>query len=181
VSSIPEIQEERMGNVYKTRPHRVLVNLVFGAGAALFVTFIASIWLKSSVLLLLIALATFAGDIWLVIIDNMIVIETDGDTLTIKKGKKIDTYSISATAIRAKTVSSGGDTECSLYLTRQGENEELIDCELIGITQFEKLLSDLGIDRDSVTKLSAESADEPAKLTTVKEKTHGHHHRHHHG
>jgi len=181
VSSIPEIQEERMGNVYKTRPHRVLVNLVFGAGAALFVTFIASIWIKSSVLLLLIALATFAGDIWLVIIDNMIVIETDGDSLTIKKGKKIDTYSISATAIRAKTVSSGGDTECSLYLTRQGENEELIDCELIGITQFEKLLSDLGIDRDSVTKLSTESADEPAKLTTVKEKTHGHHHRHHHG
>jgi len=173
VSSIPEIQEERMGNVYKTRPHRVLVNLVFGAGAALFVTFIASIWIKSSVLLLLIALATFAGDIWLVIIDNMIVIETDGDSLTIKKGKKIDTYSISATAIRAKTVSSGGDTECSLYLTRQGENEELIDCELIGITQFEKLLSDLGIDRDSVTKLSTESADEPAKLTTVKEKTHG--------
>lgn len=162
-----------MGNVYKTRPHRVLVNLVFGAGAALFVTFIASIWIKSSVLLLLIALATFAGDIWLVIIDNMIVIETDGDSLTIKKGKKIDTYSISATAIRAKTVSSGGDTECSLYLTRQGENEELIDCELIGITQFEKLLSDLGIDRDSVTKLSTESADEPAKLTTVKEKTHG--------
>ena len=162
-----------MGNVYKTRPHRVLVNLVFGAGAALFVTFIASIWLKSSVLLLLIALATFAGDIWLVIIDNMIVIETDGDSLTIKKGKKIDTYSISATAIRAKTVSSGGDTECSLYLTRQGENEELIDCELIGITQFEKLLSDLGIDRDSVTKLSTESADEPTKLTTVKETSHG--------
>ena len=165
-----------MSNVYKTRPHRVLVNLVFGAGAALFVTFIASIWLKSSVLLLLIPLATFAGDIWLVIIDNMIVIETDGDSLTIKKGKKIDTYSISATAIRAKTVSSGGDTECSLYLTRQGENEELIDCELIGITQLEKLLSDLGIDRDSVTKLSAESADEPANLTPVKEKTHGHRH-----
>ena len=54
-----------MKNVYKTRIYRVLVNLVFGAGAALFVTFIASIWLKSSVLLLLIALATFAGDIWL--------------------------------------------------------------------------------------------------------------------
>ena len=77
-----------MSNVYKTRPHRVLVNLIFGAGAALFVTFIASIWLKSSVLLLLIALAVFAGYIWLVIIGNMIVIETDGNTLTIKKGKK---------------------------------------------------------------------------------------------
>lgn len=165
-----------MKNVYKTRIYRVLVNLVFGAAAALFVAFIASIWLKGFVWFLLISIGVFAAYIWLVIIDNMIVIETDGDSLTIKKGKKIDTYSISATAIRAKTVSSGGDTECSLYLTRQGENEELIDCELIGITQFIKLLDDLGINRDSVTKLSTDNTDEPAKLTTVKEKTHGYHH-----
>ena len=165
-----------MKNVYKTRIYRVLVNLVFGAAAALFVAFIASIWLKGFVWFLLISIGVFAAYIWLVIIDNMIVIETDGDSLTIKKGKKIDTYSISATAIRAKTVSSGGDTECSLYLTRQGENEELIDCELIGITQFIKLLDDLGINRDSVTKLSTDNTDEPAKLTTVKEQTHGYHH-----
>ena len=165
-----------MKNVYKTRPHRVLVNLVFGVAASLFVAFIVSIWLKGALWFLLISLAVFAGYIWLVIIDNIIVIETDGDTLTIKKGKKIDTYSISATAIRAKTVSSGGDTECSLYLTRQGEEEVLIDCELIGITQFLKLLDDLGINRDPVTKLNTESVDKSTKLTTVKETSHGHHH-----
>ena len=106
----------------------------------------------------------------------MIVIETDGNTLTIKKGKKIDTYSISATAIRAKTVSSGGDTECSLYLTRPGENEELIDCELIGITQFEKLLEDLGLNRDSITKLTTGKTYNPATFTSVKEETKEHHH-----
>ena len=165
-----------MKNVYKTRIYRVLVNLVFGAAAALFVAFIASIWLKGFVWFLLISIGVFAAYIWLVIIDNMIVIETEDNVLTVKRGKKIDTYSISATAIRAKTVSSGGDTECSLYLTRPGEDEVLIDCELIGITQFIKLLDDLGINRDSVTKLSTDNTDEPAKLTTVKEKTHGHRH-----
>ena len=165
-----------MKNVYKTRIYRVLVNLVFGAAAALFVAFIASIWLKGFVWFLLISIGVFAAYIWLVIIDNMIVIETEDNVLTVKRGKKIDTYSISATAIRAKTVSSGGDTECSLYLTRPGEDEVLIDCELIGITQFENLLGDLGINRDSVTKLSTDNTDEPAKLTTVKEKTHGHRH-----
>ena len=165
-----------MKNVYKTRFYRVLVNLVFGAAAALFVALIASIWLKGFVWFLLISIGVFAAYIWLVIIDNMIVIETEDNVLTVKRGKKIDTYPIDTTAIRAKTVSSGGDTECSLYLTRQGENEELIDCELIGITQFENLLGDLGINRDSVTKLSTDNTDEPAKLTTVKEKTHGYHH-----
>ena len=70
-----------------------------------------------------------------------------------KKGKKIDTYRLDATSVRAKTVTSNGETECTLYLTRQGENETTVNCELIGIAQFEKLLSDLGIDGDPVTKL----------------------------
>lgn len=35
----------------------------------------------------------------------------------------------------------------------QGENETAVNCELIGVAQFEKLLSDLGIDGDPVTKL----------------------------
>ena len=165
-----------MKNVYKTRIYRVLVNLVFGAAAALFVAFIASIWLKGFVWFLLISIGVFAAYIWLVIIDNMIVIETEDNVLTVKRGKKIDTYPIDTTAIRAKTVTSGGDTECTLYLTPYGGQEVTVDCELIGISQFESLLDDLGINRDSVTKLSTDNTDEPAKLTTVKEKTHGHRH-----
>ena len=76
-----------MNNVYKTRVYRVLLNLVFGIAAALLIAFIASIWLKGIVWFLLIFFAVFAAYIWLVIIDNIIVIETDGDTLTVKKGK----------------------------------------------------------------------------------------------
>lgn len=84
-----------MKNIYKTRPHRVLVNLVFGIAAALVLAFIASIWLKGLLWFVLIFAAVFAGYVWLVIIDNIIVIETDADTLTVKKGKKIDVYPIS--------------------------------------------------------------------------------------
>ncbi|MGP1458454.1 MAG: hypothetical protein ACTTKL_04010 [Treponema sp.] len=143
-----------MKNIYKTRVHRVLVNIVFGAGAALLVAFIASIWLKPLALRVLIFAAVYAFYIWTVIIGNMIVIETDGTTLTVSKGKKKDEYPIAATHFRAKTVSSSGDTECTLYVTRQGGEEETIDCELIGITQFRRLLDDLGFGgEDSVTKL----------------------------
>lgn len=170
-----------MKNVYKTRLYRVLLNLVFGVAAALVLAFIASIWLKEIVWLVLIFVAALAGYIWLVIIDNMIIIETEGNILTVKKGKKIDTYPLDTTAVRAKTVTSSGDTECSLYLTRQGEQEVFVDCELIGVTQFMELLGDLGITGDSVTKLdtvNAETAAEsntPNKLTTMKENTHGRH------
>ena len=102
---------------------------------------------------ILIFAAILALYIRTVIIGNMIVIETDGSTLSVKKGKKIDTYRLDTTSVRAKTVTSNGETECTLYLTRQGENETTVNCELIGIAQFEKLLSDLGIDGDPVTKL----------------------------
>ena len=142
-----------MKNTYKTRVYRVLLNLVFGTAAALCIAFIASIWLKSTLWFVLIFAAFLALYIRTVIIGNMIVIETDGSTLTVKKGKKIDTYRLDATSIRAKTVTSNGETECTLYLTRQGENETAVNCELIGVAQFEKLLSDLGIDGDPVTKL----------------------------
>lgn len=170
-----------MKNVYKTRLYRVLLNLVFGVAAALVLAFIASIWLKGIVWFALIFVAALAGYIWLVIIDNMIIIETEGNILTVKKGKKIETYPLDTTAVRAKTVTSSGDTECSLYLTRQGEQEVFVDCELIGVTQFMELLGDLGITGDSVTKLdtvNAETAAEsntPNKLTTMKENTHGRH------
>lgn len=168
-----------MKNIYKTRPHRVLVNLVFGIAAALVLAFIASIWLKGLLWFVLIFAAVFAGYVWLVIIDNIIVIETDADTLTVKKGKKIDVYPISTTSVRAKTVTSSGDTECSLYLTRQGEQEVFVDCELIGVTQFMKLLGDLGITGDSVTKLdtahtaASGESNTPHKLTTMKEDSNG--------
>ena len=77
-----------MKNVYKTRLYRVLLNVVFGLAAALLVGFIASIWLHVLVLQVLICAAVFAFYVWTVIIGNMIVIETDGTTLTVKKGKK---------------------------------------------------------------------------------------------
>ncbi len=143
-----------MKHVYKTRLYRILLNVVFGCAAAVFVTIIASIWLDSVMIRAAIFAAFFALYIWLVIIGNMIVIEVDDTTLTVKKGKKTDSYPLETTAIRAKTVTSSGDTECTLYLTRQGENETTVNCELIGIAQFEKLLSDLGIDGDPVTKLN---------------------------
>ena len=156
-----------MKHTYKTRIYRVLVNAAMGLALALIVGFIAGFFIPSNIVRALVFIAVLAGYVWLVIINNIITIEVDDKTLTIKKGKKTDVYDIATTAVRAKIVTStygrssvGRDTECSLYLTRPGEDEVLVDCELIGISHFNELLENLGITGDSVAKLDTENTTE---------------------
>ena len=63
--------------------------------------------------------------------------------LIVKNSKKEDVYEFSKYYFRARTVSSRGDTECTLYAIDENGNETIIDCELIGIGQFKHLLADL--------------------------------------
>ena len=66
--------------------------------------------------------------------------------LIVKNGKKEDKYEFSKYYFRARTVSSSGDTECSLYAIDEDGNKIHIDCELIGIGQFRQLINDLKLD-----------------------------------
>lgn len=142
-----------MKSIYKTRIYRVLLNLLFGFGVAVFITAIASLFVKSSIIGFLLFAGVFAAYVWLIIINNLITIEIDGRTLRVKKGKKTEEYDIDKTSIRAVTKTSRGETSCKLYLTKEGGTEELIDCELIGITKFMELLAELGVG-ETVTKLN---------------------------
>ncbi|UTC78300.1 hypothetical protein E4O04_09910 [Treponema sp. OMZ 799] len=142
-----------MKSVYKARPYRVFLNLLFGLGAAIFVTAIASFFVKSTVAGFLLFIVVFAAYVWFIIINNLITIELDGRTLLIKKGKKTEKYDIDKTSIRAVTKTSRGETSCKLYLTKEGGTEELVDCELIGITKFMELLEELGLG-ETVAKLN---------------------------
>lgn len=142
-----------MKSVYKSRPYRVFLNLLFGLGAAIFVTAIASFFVKSTITGFLLFIVVFAVYVWFIIINNLITIELDGHTLLVKKGKKTEEYYIDKTAIRAVTKTSRGETSCKLYLTKEGGTEELIDCELIGITKFMELLAELGVG-ETLTKLN---------------------------
>ena len=149
-----------MTHTYKARIYRVLVNVAMGLAVAVVASLIVGFFIPSIIVQALIFIAVLAGDIWLVVIDNMITIEVDEKTLTVKRGKKTDVYDIATTAVRAETVTStygrsaaGSDTSCTLYLTRQGEQEVSVDCELIGISHFNELLGHLGITEDTVTKV----------------------------
>ena len=131
-----------MEKVYKSRIYRILFNLLCGVALSFFVFYISQIWLTQLTSIIITALI-FLSYIWLVIWGNFITIIVTDKELIVKNGKKEDVYEFSKYYFRARTVSSRGDTECTLYAIDENGNETIIDCELIGIGQFKHLLADL--------------------------------------
>ena len=134
-----------MEKVYKSRIYRIIFNLLCGAALSFFVFYIAQIWL-TQLTSIIITILVFLSYIWLVIWGNFITIIVNDKELIVKNGKKEDKYEFSKYYFRARTVSSRGDTECSLYAIDENGNKIHIDCELIGIGQFRQLINDLKLD-----------------------------------
>lgn len=131
-----------MEKIYKSRLYRIFFNLLCGIVLSYFVFYIAQIWL-SPLISIIVAVALFISYVWLVIYGNFITIILNDKELIVKNGKKEDRYEFSKYHFHAKTVSSRNDTECTLYAIDENGNEIMIDCELIGIGQFENLMNDL--------------------------------------
>ena len=145
-----------MEKTYKVRPHRVLVNLVFGICASLVVWVVSGIWLEEPYTYAAGA-GLFVLYCLLVLWGNLISIHVSGNTLTVKKrGKLLHSFQIDQCSFHAYTKSSGGDNECSLYVATPDGNETHIDCELIGVTNFNRLLGDLGVigEKATATKIN---------------------------
>ena len=134
-----------MEKVYKSRIYRIIFNLLCGAALSFFVFYIAQIWL-TQLTSIIITILVFLSYIWLVIWGNFITIIINDKELIVKNGKKEDKYEFSKYYFRARTVSSRGDTECSLYAIDENGNETHIDCELSGIGQYRQLINDLKLD-----------------------------------
>ena len=125
--------------------YNIIFNLLCGAALSFFVFYIAQIWL-TQLTSIIITILVFLSYIWLVIWGNFITIIVNDKELIVKNGKKEDKYEFSKYYFRARTVSSSGDTECSLYAIDEDGNKIHIDCELIGIGQFRQLINDLKLD-----------------------------------
>ena len=148
-----------MEKVYKSRIYRIIFNLLCGAALSFFVFYIAQIWL-TQLTSIIITILVFLSYIWLVIWGNFITIIINDKELIVKNGKKEDKYEFSKYYFRARTVSSRGDTECSLYAIDENGNETHIDCELIGIGQFMNLINDLKLDgSEKVNKINTIKKD----------------------
>ena len=148
-----------MEKVYKSRIYRIIFNFLCGAALSFFVFYIAQIWL-TQLTSIIITILVFLSYIWLVIWGNFITIIVNDKELIVKNGKKEDKYEFSKYYFRARTVSSRGDTECSLYAIDENGNETHIDCELIGIGQFMELRNDLKLNgSEKINKINTIKKD----------------------
>lgn len=134
-----------MGKTFQPKLYRILLNGLYGIFAGVFAAVLIG-YLSDSVLYAMIAgIGVLVLYIWLVIIKNFLTIKIDSTHLTVKKGSEEKHFEIAQCGFRAKTITSSWDTECKLYITDPEGKEHLVDCELIGIGQFEELLEELGM------------------------------------
>ncbi len=150
-----------MQKEYTVRPYRIILNLVLGLILPALVLFIANGWLLSTTNSIIVAVVLYLLYICLVILNNIIKITVSGNELTVKQGRKVRYFEIDKCSFYAQTNSSGGETSCELTITEANGNQSFIDCELIGIKQFEELLDDLGFNeaQNEVQKLQAKKKD----------------------
>jgi len=164
------MKEEKMATkVYKPLLYRIILNVVLGLfGAGVGSAIITAIFFKnhSIIWFFVFAIAIYVGYLYLVVISNMMSIEVTENELVLKKKKKEEHFPFSEYSFSAEIRTSRNSTERTLWdstertlwANKADGSRESIDCELIGGTQFEALMEDLGItgDNASVTKLETE-------------------------
>lgn len=150
--------------VYKPLLYRIILNFVLGLfGAALVSVIVMSLFFKnsSSIWFFILTAVLYAGYLYLVVFSNMMNIEVTDTELVLKKKGKEERFPFSEYSFSAEIVTSRNSTERTLWANKADGSRESIDCELIGGTQFESLMEDLGITGDSatVTKLETKTKD----------------------
>lgn len=159
--------------VYKPLLYRIILNAVLGLfGAGVGSAIITAIFFKnhSIIWFFVFAIAIYVGYLYLVVFSNMMSIEVTENELVLKKKKKeehfpFSEYSFSAEIRTTRNTSTErtlwANTERTLWANKADGTREAIDCELIGGTQFEALIEDLGMtgDNATVTKLETKTED----------------------
>ncbi len=121
------------------------MNIIYGIFASGFVGILVGYFSDKVSYAIIAAVVTFPAYLWVVIISNLITITVSKAHLTVKKGNKEEFFVLEQCGISAETITRNGDTECLLFITDPEGKIHRIDCELIGIDQFEHLMEDLGI------------------------------------
>ena len=151
--------------IYKPLLYRIILNVVLGLfGAGVGSAIITAIFFKSHSIIwfFVFAIAIYVGYLYLVVISNMMNIEVTETELVLRRKRKEEHFPFSEYSFSAEIrTSRNTSTERTLWANKADGTRESIDCELIGGTQFEALMEDLGITGDDVpvTKLETKIED----------------------
>ena len=141
---------------YRVKAYRIILGIFYSVMAGVAAGVISLIFFSQNYIWpVVITISVFLLSLWLGVIDTMLTIEINDKTLIVKKGRKTKIYELAKTNFRGRTTTSQGETSCQLYAEVDGK-EDLIDCELIGVKQFEQILIDIGLTggKATITKLN---------------------------
>lgn len=138
--------------IYKSKWYKVLINIILGVFAA-FTAFIISGFFFELKYAILIAAVVFVFFVWAVILDNIMEIQVTEDKLVVKSGRKRKEFYLPECSIKAE-IDNGSP---SLYIKTADGKSEYIDCELVGLSNFECLLDDLKVTGDKAQAIKLET------------------------
>ncbi len=152
-----------MKKEYKSSLFIIIKNIVYGIVGGAFAGFIATIWLDplyciligSGLGLLLIYFAVFGDNIKLVIEDDKLYVYRFSK---LKYEFNLEEVEINA---RIKTTydSAGSDSDCTLNVVKETGETVRVDCSMLGVTRFYRLLEDLKITDNVPTKVVTKKKD----------------------
>lgn len=139
-----------MKKVYSVKIFHVIKNIILGVFSAAAFTFIVWIFLGfvfkyelSKTQALIIAVVFYILNLFLVIKGNWIKVEIEDNILRYIKGSKVLEFDIENSSFKAENINNSSLT---LEVKTTDGKTETIDLELLGLTQYYSIISDLNID-----------------------------------
>ena len=123
----------------------IIGNVLYGIIGAAIVAVILSFFLVAG---LSIAIGAIVGlvIIYFAVIGDNIKLTIDDETLKVYKGSRVKhSFERNSVAISAQIKTVDGDSDCKLTVTNADGEETHVDCSMLGLSRFYKLLDELGV------------------------------------
>jgi len=152
-----------MKKVYKSSLYIIIKNIVYGICGGGVAALIIHIWLDlipsivvgTSIGLFIIYLAVYADNIKLIIENEKLSIYRFSK---LKHEFNLSEVSISA-SIKTTYDGAGSDSDCYLTITKSENKVERIDCSMLGVRRFYRMLDDLDINNGEPVKIKTKKKE----------------------
>lgn len=133
---------------YKSSLFVIVKNVAYGVGGGFVAALVAS-WFLSGFFAIVVGLAAGLAIIYFAVYsDNIVITLNDGVMSVHRFGKLLHEFKVEECQFNAKVVTTsdmtGGDSDCTLHISRADGDEVHLDCSMLGRGRFMQLLDDLG-------------------------------------
>lgn len=133
---------------YKSSLFVIGKNVLYGVGGGFVAALVVS-WFAGGFTAVLVGIVAGLAIIYFAVYGDNIEITLDDGVMTVTRfGKLLHTFTVDECSFNAKVRTTsdmtGGDSDCTLRITRADGGEVHLDCSMLGERRFMELLDDLG-------------------------------------